>query len=407
MDVSTASRGLGTSAAGTPIPQTIISTIGAHESRQMQSYQLLRPTGMTFCRIRRRPRSNGIAGVTAIAAAAALFAASYAQNAVQQTGSSAPESPIYTEKLIAPHLRRQLTVHHPAPDAGREGWVNVGMMVDATGKPYELTVIASAGDKDFERAAPRAIADADFVPGMDNGKPIESAAELKIVFHIRPDLGPPTASRGFIEDFDSLRRAVKSKDRTAADAAMGRLVVTNLYEDAYYGLAQHLYTAAWGDTVQQLAGLRRAIAYESVDEYLPKQEFQWALLQTLVLDISSRDYDDALDVWEKLQKMGAEPGILEKLKPKIEGINALRASDAAYDIAASLPDGSWRLGLFKQNFRLTTQSGHITGIKLRRERGFVQFAFDPTLQYMVESHYGTCKMQLEGEPGTKFTLTQF
>jgi hypothetical protein len=37
----------------------------------------------------------------------------------------------------------------------------------------------------------------------------------------------------------------------------------------------------------------------------------------------------------------------------------------------------------------------------------VQFAFDPTRQYKVESRHGTCKMQLEGEPGTQFTLTQF
>lgn len=131
------------------------------------------------------------------------------------------------------------------------------------------------------------------------------------------------------------------------------------------------------------------IAYGSVDEYLPKKEFQWTLLQTLVLDINSRDYDDALDVWEKLQKMGAEPGILEKIGTRNEAINALRASDAAYDVAGSMPDGAWRLELFKQNFRLTTQSGHITGIKLLCKRGFVQFAFDPSLQYKGESRHGT------------------
>jgi TonB family protein len=330
----------------------------------MPPYPLLRPTG----RFRSRRRSNAIAVVTAIAAAATLIAASHAQNAVQQTGSSAPKSPVFTEKLTAPHLRRQVTVPYPT-DASREGWVNVGMMVDATGKPYELTVIASAGDKVFEKAALRAIGGADFVPGMDNGKPIESASELKIVFHA-PGIGTPTASRGFIEEFDSLRRTVTSKDRTAANAAMDRMVVTDL-------------------------------------EYLPKKEFQWALLQTLVLDINSRDYDDALDVWEKLQKMAAEPGILEKLKPRIAAINALRAADAAYDVAGSMPGGAWRLGLFKQNFRLTAQSGHITAIKLLCKRGFVQFAFDPTLQYKVESRYGTCKMQLAGEPGTQFTLTQF
>lgn len=349
------------------------------------------------------------AGVTALAGAVLLVAGAHAQEAPQPAGNSAPELPVATEMLTSPRIRKPLDLQYSwaAVSGLREGWVDVGMMVDATGKPYEVTVVASSGDKEFEASAVKAIEAAEFTPGMANGKPIESATEFKVVFAITGDASPKAASTKFASEYFALTRAAKAKDRRAADAAMGRMVVQNLYEDAHYGLAQYLYASIWGDAAQQLAGLRRAVAHETQAQYLPKAAFQAALMQSLILDISSHDYDDALNMWASLQKSVADPGALEKLRPTIHAVNALRTSDAAYGVHGSMTGGTWNFGLFKQNFRLTVASGHIAEIKLRCARGFVQFAFDPALQYKVESRYGSCKMELDGIPGTQFTLTQF
>jgi hypothetical protein len=46
-------------------------------------------------------------------------------------------------------------------------------------------------------------------------------------------------------------------------------------------------------------------------------------------------------------------------------------------------------------------------VALRCGKGFVRFAFDPQVQYHVDSNYGKCQMELDGDRGTRFTLTQF
>jgi hypothetical protein len=45
-------------------------------------------------------------------------------------------------------------------------------------------------------------------------------------------------------------------------------------------------------------------------------------------------------------------------------------------------------------------------VKLKCSKAFVSFAFDPQLQYEVQSKYGACELVLEGTPGTQFQLTQ-
>jgi hypothetical protein len=77
------------------------------------------------------------------------------------------------------------------------------------------------------------------------------------------------------------------------------------------------------------------------------------------------------------------------------------------DVPASMPEGSWQLGLFKRHFLDKVSQGHISDVKLRCAKGFVRFAFDPELQYNVARKYGSCSMEFEGDQGSQFVLTQF
>jgi hypothetical protein len=42
---------------------------------------------------------------------------------------------------------------------------------------------------------------------------------------------------------------------------------------------------------------------------------------------------------------------------------------------------------------------------LRCDRQYVSFAYDPALYYRIDQH-GNCRLQLIGEPGTRFELIQ-
>jgi hypothetical protein len=46
-------------------------------------------------------------------------------------------------------------------------------------------------------------------------------------------------------------------------------------------------------------------------------------------------------------------------------------------------------------------------VKLRCQKHYVSFDFDPNLQYDVASKDGECEMEMIGTPGTRLKLMQF
>jgi hypothetical protein len=67
---------------------------------------------------------------------------------------------------------------------------------------------------------------------------------------------------------------------------------------------------------------------------------------------------------------------------------------------------SWHHQLFKDHFQIAVASGKVSDIKLRCKKAYVFFHYQPGVQYKVESRSGNCWMELIGEPGTTFDLTQ-
>ena len=200
---------------------------------------------------------------------------------------------------------------------GIEGWVQPAFMVDPAGKPFEVTVTRSHGDRTFEKAATRAIERSTFEPGSLNGKAVESGYELKYLFVSDKAESYPGASHDFAKADKALMRAIAANDRAAADAALKGLKITNLYEDAYFGLATYSYAAKWGDATQQLAGLRRAIAEENLARYLPQDAFRSALLACMELELNAHEYAEAFDAVETPARLGI------RQRPRKRGIGPI------------------------------------------------------------------------------------
>jgi hypothetical protein len=85
----------------------------------------------------------------------------------------------------------------------------------------------------------------------------------------------------------------------------------------------------------------------------------------------------------------------------------LRTDEREYVVDGQISEsGGWALNLFKHRFRAVVDAGHIQSVKLYCKKAFVQFKFDPELQYDFASKHGDCSIVLEGEPGTRFKLYQ-
>ncbi len=116
-------------------------------------------------------------------------------------------------------------------------------MVDATGKPFEVTVFSSGGDKAFEQASVQVIQKSTFEPASVNGKPVESGMEMLYKFMTDTN----GATMAFRASYKSANASINSGDRTEAAGATAILKGSNLYEDSYVALAKYAYASKWGD----------------------------------------------------------------------------------------------------------------------------------------------------------------
>lgn len=296
--------------------------------------------------------------------------------------------------------------------SGRGGWVVLDLMVDAEGKPFEISVSRSTGFEALDALAVRAMSASTFEPGSVNGKPTEAAFEFEYVLWEGPF--ERAIGRAFNSQYDALRHALAKDDRAAADAAMKKMVITNLSEDALFGMASYFYAKQWGDETQQLEGLQRAIAHEGnpikgggTVHSLFRWYFNLALQVSMELQLKLHLYAEALQTYRRLQGTDLDSATLAQFKTAVAQLQKIRTDDSWYSVAADMPRGTWSLSLFKRHFRAEVAAGSISQVKLRCQGRYVSFAFDPNLQYDLAPDSGNCGIEMLGAPGTRFKLIQY
>jgi TonB family protein len=286
----------------------------------------------------------------------------------------------------------------------REGWVMLNMMIDPNGKPYEVTVLDSSGNSALEKAAVRALGQMSFQPAKLGRTPIDSSLSFKMRFYMgEPIIG---ASSEFIAAYRRFTKSVDAGDKAQADAQMPKLQVENLYEDAFKAYAQYFYDRKWGTDAEQLADLERAVAGEDLGRYLPRDAFHGALAGQFGLEVKLKDYGSALATWKTLGPI-APTAIRAQLQPIVDQINGLANSDQPIITSGSIDNrASWNSRLFRHRFSLAVKNGAVSEIKLRCKKKYVFFKYDPAIQYAVSPSAGECEIEVVGDPGTTFDLTQ-
>ena len=322
------------------------------------------PCLLNTCRV-------GTIRAAACAIALVLAAASPAQTSENEQQSTSDVVPVPVEVFQAARIRKMpdASVYYPIDERKNrnDGWVQLSFMVDPVGKPYEMVVTQSSGDhKGFNQAALNFVRDCKFDPALLNGQPIDSATGIKIIFTLDHSRG---ANPEFVRTYRALDKAIADANKPVADDSMAKLRANNPYEDAFLGLAQYRYAHSWGDEIQQIAGLRRAIAEEKVAQYLPNDTFAIALEDLLQLDLKTRDFADAVDTWEKLQNAGVDKKTLATLKPFLDKVENIRTDDRAYGVTGKIVDGSCAFPPVQESFssRRLRRTYFANQIALRKE----------------------------------------
>jgi TonB family protein len=286
---------------------------------------------------------------------------------------------------------------------GKEGWVVLNMMIDPHGKPYEVSIVDSIGDPAFEQAAITAVDRISFAPAKRGTTPIDSSFTFKMYFwQNRPASG---ARSKFVRAYQTLVKAIDAGDKAQADQQLALLDGQNLYEDAFLNYARYFYDIKWGTEAQQLVDLRQAVVGEH-DRYLPQQAFVTALEREFWLEMKTNDFGRALKTWRFLDPIAPKDSRDQLLKA-VDQVNALRDSDTTFSMSARIDKGTtWNGSLLKHRFGIRVTHGTVSEIKLRCEKQYLFFKYEPGLQYSVSTRSGPCSVELVGAPGTTFELIQ-
>lgn len=294
---------------------------------------------------------------------------------------------------------------YPVEDRRRnvEGWVNLNLMIDASGQPFEISVADSNGIKSLERAALRAAKEWRFEPATLNGSPTEAAYEMKVTFNLT---GKPSANASFAAQWNALNKAINASDRAEADRIVGKMTALNLYEDAYFSLGKYFYAALWGTQQEQLAWLKRAVAKEKKAMFLNDDSFLTAMKTLFQLQAATQDFAAAIESAAIIQSLTKDENDLASLRAAVAAMEDVRSSERAYSVAGEISETSWMIGLFKRKFHVEVLEGKVEQLKLRCRSKYVYFDFDPDLEYRVTENAGSCSLELIGDPKTRFKLVQ-
>jgi hypothetical protein len=122
--------------------------------------------------------------------------------------------------------------------------------------------------------------------------------------------------------------------------------------------------------------------------------------------MTANDLGGALQTWRILDPIAPEE-MRKQLQPTIDHLITMRDSDKAFALSARIDKGTrWHGSLLRHRFAITVTDGAVSEIKLRCEKQYLFFKYDPSLEYSVNGRSGLCGIEIVGAPGTTFELIQ-
>lgn len=134
-----------------------------------------------------QPAPQPAAAPTATAPAATAQPPVAAPGDSAETATLRPSGGSFGRVDAHPSLTRPIKPNYPigARRRGEEGSVILDVSVGADGRARSVTLVSSSRFPDLDAAAERAAAQARFKPATRNGRPVDAAARITIIFRLR------------------------------------------------------------------------------------------------------------------------------------------------------------------------------------------------------------------------------
>lgn len=300
---------------------------------------------------------------------------------------------------------------------GEEGWVELQLMVGTDGKPYEVTVTDSMGMDEFSVAAVRAVKRWKFDAARMDGQTLDASTRFRLQFVLESGKGGKGEKGGvrksFSRRFESIKTYIDSNERAKALELLEQEKTSNLYEDVFLQVGWFLFYVRWGTPEQQRIALTRATASDPDFTRVPVRFTQMLALARFSVELQTSHFGAALktlaliDRLQEKRTMRIDAARKQSMADARKAIEELKSNDTAFSVGGTVGDhANWVYSLLKDEMSFEVHEGEIAELKLRCEKRFVGFRFAEHSTFKIPSSYGACELEVIGNPGTTFTLTQ-
>jgi len=292
------------------------------------------------------------------------------------------------------------------------GIVEIEFMVDREGKVFE-PIVTNSTHPGFEENAVDAVKKYQFEPATLDGNPIISSDSMRMFFEIEGT--NEGAGSTFIKLYKRTNQELdkevvnqKKVRRNLERMANARYI--NNYSLGFLYIQKFRYAAKFLTKEEQLDSLQNLLLFSENKNH--KKEFidakttttfRMNILQLLIqLGYYGKAHNDyywlkkelphAAKPFEKAMKL-----IYEKLNSN-EGIaRNISIDERGYEF----------LHLAKRSIEFNDIKGNIKKLNLRCTRNFASIEFNPENNYQIPKSWGSCNLEVVGEPGTSAVLAQY
>jgi len=296
---------------------------------------------------------------------------------------------------------------------GNQAWVHVAYCVDESGATQNVTVLDSVGSPRFGKAAVDTVRRWRFEPALIDGKPSwQSRNQTFITFAI--EQGNTGASKKFAREFRRMGDLIDQEKLEEADELFRRVYETydlSLYELAKLWAQRVRYEGKRGDMYKLDMALHRATASDG--EWIDHKSYVRFLKLRVQVEVNLGQYHAARRAFTKLTKAAGEDAEeVLALQPTIDKLRDMIDSDNILKISAEVRsrgecnncNDSWHFTPVRSDFSFTNIAGNLESVEMRCDHKRFESAVSDLVEWHIPEGWGTCNVQVYGEPGTTFDV---
>lgn len=296
----------------------------------------------------------------------------------------------------------------------QQGWVKLSYVVTEDGAVIDPVVEESSGPRAFERAALNTVKRWSYEPATWDGETVQQC-QTKVMISFAIEGSETAVSRKFHSRYRKIDKVIAKGDLekagTMLDATFEDYNMT-LSELAWLWALRARYATVTDDKEMQLKAVRKATANNG--RWIDKNLYPKLLYVRTLLELENQNLPEALGSYEKLVKLDSDYPGLDTLRPYIDKVQNIRASESIISIDARIEAdddcddcvSNWHYDPLRRKFQLTNIQGELGDLELRCAWQRIVDKAQEGKSWDLPADWGNCSIIVFGEPGATFRLLE-